>query len=140
MNTASQALQSLGLNIADFESKEAMFDGIIDALSNMQDKTLQAAYANEIFGDKVANQMLPYLNAGSDAINQFKGEFEQIGYLSNEQVAALATLDDTYFLLKESIKNDRLANRRVACAAYATARRKHTNKLDTEITKACGVV
>ena len=105
MNTASQALQSLGLNIADFESKEAMFDGIIDALSNMQDKTLQAAYANEIFGDKVANQMLPYLNAGSDAINQFKGEFEQIGYLSNEQVAALATLDDTYFLLKESIKN-----------------------------------
>ena len=105
MNTASQALQSLGLNIADFESKEAMFDGIIDALSNMQDKTLQAAYANEIFGDKVANQMLPYLNAGSDAINQFKGEFEQIGYLSNEQVAALATLDDTLFLLKEALKN-----------------------------------
>ena len=105
MNTASQALQSLGLNIADFESKEAMFDGIIDALSNMQDKTLQAAYANEIFGDKVANQMLPYLNAGTDAIAQFRGEFEQIGYLSNEQVAALATLDDTFFLLKESIKN-----------------------------------
>ncbi len=105
MNTASQALQSLGLNIADFENKEAMFDGIIDALSNMQDKTLQAAYANEIFGDKVANQMLPYLNAGSDAINQFKGEFEQIGYLSNEQVAALATLDDTLFLLKEALKN-----------------------------------
>jgi len=82
-----------------------MFDGIIDALSNMQDKTLQAAYANEIFGDKVANQMLPYLNAGTDAIAQFKGEFEQIGYLSNEQVAALAKLDDTFFLLKESIKN-----------------------------------
>ena len=105
MNAASQALQSLGLNIAEFESKEAMFDGIIDALSNMQDKTLQAAYANEIFGDKVANQMLPYLNAGTDAIAQFRGEFEQIGYLSNEQVAALATLDDTFFLLKESIKN-----------------------------------
>lgn len=105
VNAASQALQSLGLNIADFESKEAMFDGIIDALSNMQDKTLQAAYANEIFGDKVANEMLPYLNAGSDAINQFKGEFEQIGYLSNEQVAALAKLDDTFYLLKQSIKN-----------------------------------
>lgn len=105
VNAASQALQSLGLNIADFENKEAMFDGIIDALSNMQDKTLQAAYANEIFGDKVANEMLPYLNAGSDAINQFKGEFEQIGYLSNEQVAALAKLDDTFYLLKQSIKN-----------------------------------
>ena len=32
MNNASKALQSLGLNIADFENKEAMFDGIIDAL------------------------------------------------------------------------------------------------------------
>jgi phage-related minor tail protein len=104
VNNASKALQSLGINIADFENKEAMFDGILTALSNMQDKTLQAAYANEIFGDKIANQMLPYLNAGSDAINQFKGEFEQIGALSNEQVAALATLDDTLYLVKQSLK------------------------------------
>ena len=105
VNNASKALQSLGLRIEDFDSKEAMFDGIIDALSNMQDKTLQAAYANEIFGDKIANQMLPYLNAGADAIGQFKSEFETIGSLSNEQVAALAGLDDTLFLLKESLKN-----------------------------------
>lgn len=105
INTASQALQSLGLNIENFADKEAMFDGIIDALSGMQDKTLQAAYANEIFGDKIANQMLPYLNAGADAINQFKSEFAAIAPLSNEQVAALAGLDDTLFLLKESLKN-----------------------------------
>lgn len=105
VNTASKALQSLGLNIADFENKEAMFDGILDALASMQDKTLQAAYANEIFGDKIANQMLPFLNAGSEAINQFKSEFAELGALSNEQVAALATLDDTLYRLKESIKN-----------------------------------
>lgn len=104
VNNASKALQSLGIDISNFENKEAMFDGIITALSNMQDKTLQAAYANEIFGDKVANQMLPYLNAGSDEINQFKSEFEQIGALSNEQVAALAKLDDTLFLVKQSLK------------------------------------
>lgn len=53
----------------------------------------------------IANQMLPYLNAGTDAINQFKSEFETIGALSNEQVAALAKLDDTIYLLKESLKN-----------------------------------
>ena len=105
ISTASQALQSLGLNVANFESKEAMFDGIIDALSKMQDKTLQAAYANEIFGDEVANQMLPYLNAGVDAISQFKTEFGYIGALSNEQVAALADLDNTIRLLKEAFKN-----------------------------------
>lgn len=105
INNASKALQSLGLRVEDFDSKEAMFDGIIDALSNMEDKTLQTAYANEIFGDNIANQMLPYLNAGTDAINQFKSEFETIGALSNEQVAALAKLDDTIYLLKESLKN-----------------------------------
>lgn len=44
-------------------------------------------------------------NAGTDAINQFKSEFETIGALSNEQVAALAKLDDTIYLLKESLKN-----------------------------------
>lgn len=105
VNNASKALQSLGLNINDFDSKEAMFDGVIDALAGMQDKTLQAAYANEIFGDKIANQMLPFLNAGSDAINQFKGEFSEMSPLSNEQVSALASLDDTLYLVKQSIKN-----------------------------------
>ncbi len=105
INNASKALQSLGLHIEDFDSKEAMFDGIIDALAGMEDKTLQTAYANEIFGDKIANQMLPFLNAGADAINQFKSEFATIAPLTNEQVSALATLDDTLFLVKESVKN-----------------------------------
>lgn len=105
INNASKALQSLGLRIEDFDSKEAMFDGIIDALAGMEDKTLQTAYANEIFGDKIANQMLPFLNAGADAINQFKSEFATIAPLTNEQVSALAALDDTLYLVKESIKN-----------------------------------
>lgn len=105
VNNASQALRSLGLNMDNFANKEEMFDGVISALAGMENKTLQAAYANEIFGDKIANQMLPFLNAGSDAINQFKTEFAGIGALSNEQVTALASLDDTLYLVKESIKN-----------------------------------
>lgn len=105
INNASKSLQSLGLNMSSFANKEEMFDGVINALAGMEDKTLQAAYANEIFGDKIANEMLPFLNAGTDAINQFKDEFASMSYLTNEQVATLATLDDTIFLLKESIKN-----------------------------------
>lgn len=105
LNNASKALQSLGLNMDSFANKEEMFDGVINALAGMEDKTLQAAYANEIFGDKIANEMLPFLNAGAGAINQFKDEFSGMSYLTNEQVAALATMDDTIFLLKESIKN-----------------------------------
>lgn len=104
VNNAAKAVQSLGLNIDDFANKEEMFDGVINALAGMENKTLQAAYANEIFGDKIANQMLPFLNAGSDAINQFRGEFSEMSYLTNEQVASLATLDDTIYRVKESIK------------------------------------
>ncbi len=104
-NAASKALRSLGLSMEQFSSQEEMFDGVMAALTGMEDKTLQAAYANEIFGDKIANQMLPYLNAGAEEIAQFKDEFAGIGALSTEQVKKLAELDDTFNLLKASIKN-----------------------------------
>lgn len=104
-NNATKALQSLGLSMNQFGSQEEMFDGVINALASMEDKTLQAAYANEIFGDKIATQMLPFLNTGAEDINKFKEEFASIGALSNEQVSALASLDDTLYLLKESFKN-----------------------------------
>lgn len=104
-NNATKAMQNLGLNINNFANSEEMFDGVINALAGMSDKTLQAAYANEIFGDKIANQMIPFLNTGKDELQQFKDEFASMSTLSNEQVSALAKLDDTIFLLKESIKN-----------------------------------
>ena len=105
INNASKALQSLGLNIDNFKNKEQMFDGILTALASMKDKTLQTAYANEIFGDKIANQMIPFLNAGAENINKLKDEFTTLGALTNEQVKTLATLDDTFNRVKESLKN-----------------------------------
>ncbi len=104
-NNATKAMRNLGLNIKNFASNEDMFDGVISALAAMEDKTLQAAYANEIFGDKIANQMLPFLNAGKEELQKFKDEFASMSTLSNEQVKALAQLDDTIYLLKESFKN-----------------------------------
>lgn len=104
-NNATRAMQSLGLSIDNFANSEEMFDGVINALAGMEDKTLQAAYANEIFGDKIANQMLPFLNAGTEELAQFKEEFASMSTLSTEQVKALAELDDTMNLLKESLKN-----------------------------------
>ena len=65
---------------------------------------MQTAYANEIFGDKIATQMLPYINTGADAIKKFKDEFAAMPSLSNAQVSALAELDDTYYRLSESMK------------------------------------
>lgn len=103
-SAATEALSALGLEMSQFDSYEEMFDGVMNALSGMEDKTLQAAYANEIFGDKIANQMLPYLNAGTEEVEKFKEEFAGMSSLTNEQVTALAKLDDTFNLLKQSIQ------------------------------------
>lgn len=104
-NNATKAVQSLGISLENFSSQEEMIDGVMTALAGVKDKTLQAAYANEIFGDKIANEMLPYLNAGAEEIQKFKSEFEGMSYLTNEQVKSFATLDDTIYLLKQSLSN-----------------------------------
>lgn len=104
-NNATKALQSLGLSLKQFANSEDMFDGVIKALAGVENKTLQTAYANEIFGDKIATEMLPFLNAGTDELQKFKEEFASMSTLSTHQVKALAELDDTLNLLKESIKN-----------------------------------
>lgn len=103
-NNATKALQELGIKPDQFKTQEQMFDGIVAALANVKDATLQTAYANEIFGDKIATQMLPYINTGTETIKKFKDEFAAMPSLSNEQVAALAELDDTYYRLSESMQ------------------------------------
>lgn len=103
-NNATKVLQDLGIKPNQFKTQEQMFDGIVAALAGVEDATLQTAYANEIFGDKIATQMLPYINTGTETIKKFKEEFAAMPSLSNEQVAALAELDDTYYRLSESVK------------------------------------
>lgn len=104
-NEQAKAMETLGLSMSEFGSQEEMFDGVMGALSALDDKTKQAALANEIFGDKIANQLLPYLNAGQDAVNGLKEEWASLGGMSNEQVAELAVLDDMIYRLKTSFKN-----------------------------------
>lgn len=94
-NTATNALQTLVGDLSKIPSStEGAFDYIIKALAQVSDKTQQAYYANEIFGEKLATDLIPMLNNGADKLNQLNQEFESIGYLSNEQVQNLADLDD----------------------------------------------
>lgn len=95
-NNATKALDSLGLTMSDLKGKssEENFETLIRKLSSIKDKTLQAAYANEIFGDRIATDIIPLLAAGGDAIDTYSKEFEKIGYLSNQQVDKLAKFDN----------------------------------------------
>ena len=94
-NTATKALEALVGDLSKLPSDtEKGFDVIINALANVKDSTMQAYYANEIFGERLATNLIPMINNGADKLKQLNGEFEAIGYLSNEDVQALADFDD----------------------------------------------
>lgn len=104
-NTATTALKTLLGDLNKLPTDTAKgFQTIINALANVKDSTLQAYYANEIFGEKLATDLIPLINQGAGTIAKFNSEFEQIGYLSNEQVQALADFDD-----QMNIVNSKLA-------------------------------
>ena len=95
-NKATDVLQSLGISPDKFKNSEEMFDGIIQALRQVEDSTLQTAYANEIFGDKIANDMLPYIRIADETLAQYNAEFDAMPTLTAEQVKALDHLSDSY--------------------------------------------
>ena len=95
-NAATETLTKLGISARQFGSDEEMFDGIVKALSKVEDSALQTAYANELFGDKIATQLLPYINAGAEDLAKWNAEFDAMPSLTGEEAAALAELDDTF--------------------------------------------
>lgn len=103
-NAATQALDALGISARQFGSDEEMFDGIVKALSEVEDSTLQTAYANEIFGDRIATQLLPYINAGAEDLAKWNAEFEAMPSLTGDEAAALAELDDTFNRLNTTMQ------------------------------------
>lgn len=103
-NTASKALQTLFGDLSKIPiGTEEAFTAIVDKLSQVKDSTMQAYYANEIFGERLATNLIPLINNGADRLAQLGEEFESIGYLSNEQVQALADFDDELNIMKERL-------------------------------------
>ncbi len=105
VSDATKAFQALGLNLNNYTNSDEMFDGIITALSQVENGTLKASYANAIFGDKMVSDMLPLLNASSEELAKLKDEFNSFSTLSGEQVKSLAQFNDVINRIKESFKN-----------------------------------
>jgi hypothetical protein len=104
-STAAVALQQLGVDFASFDGTEEQFYAIVSALSDMDDKTQMVAIANDIFGDKLANELLPMIYAGTDAINEYCDEYEELGALTDEQTSALAEFDNVMNKIKTQLSN-----------------------------------
>lgn len=105
-STAKTALEALIGDLTKVPTDtEGAFNTVIMALANVEDSTLKAYYANEIFGERVATDLIPLLNQGADGLAQLGREFESVGYLSNEQVRALADYDNELNNFNTRIEN-----------------------------------
>ena len=104
-SVSTQALDQLGLSFDQFSGKEEQFYAIIDALANMEDQAKMVSLANDIFGERMATNLFPLIYAGTDAINEYRQEFEQMGALTEEQITRLAEFDNTLNELKTQYIN-----------------------------------
>ena len=106
VNESTKALQALGI-----DSKQALkgldgnLDKIVDSLMKVENPTQRLALANELFGKKVGQAVIPMLNQGADGINKLKEEFNQLGDITNEQADTLATYGSELKKLRQSFKN-----------------------------------
>ncbi len=106
VNESTKALQALGI-----DSKQALkgldgnLDKIVDSLMKVENPTQRLALANELFGKKVGQAVIPMLNQGADGINKLKEEFNQLGYITNEQADTLATYGSELKKLRQAFKN-----------------------------------
>ena len=109
-STGSKALERLGFSASDAnKGMGENFEQMIQKLSAIPDAAEQAYLANEIFGERLGSKVIPLLNGGAEGIAALTKEFEELGFMTNEQVASLAAYDDQWLAIKTaftSIKND----------------------------------
>lgn len=104
-STASEALKKLNLGFSLFDGSEEQFYKIIAALSDMENQTKMVSVANDVFGEVLANKILPLIYAGTDAVQSYCEEYDELGALTNEQVSALAEFDNVLNKLKTQFQN-----------------------------------
>ena len=90
VGTAKDAFDRLGLGVTNadgsLKSLDQMFFEIGDKIKTMDDRTLAAANAAEIFGTGMGAKLIPIMNQGSEAIQNLSTGFTQ---LSAERMAKL---------------------------------------------------
>ena len=83
IGTAKDAFERLGLGVTNadgsLKSLDQMFFEIGDKIKAMDDRTLAAANAAEIFGTGMGAKLIPIMNQGSEAIQGLSTGFSQLG-------------------------------------------------------------
>ena len=102
---ATEKFERIGLNVAELVdlAPEEQFRQIMRAVASVENPTLRAAAAMEIFGDAGA-ELGPIINGGAEALDAYLKEAEEAGVvMSGEQAASAAALSDAFGRLKSSV-------------------------------------
>lgn len=101
------ALQELGIGYEEFMamSPEEQFYTLVEALQGMDDQTKKASLAQQIFGDRVYQELLPLLNMEQGSLEDLHKEFEDLGLImSDDTIKAMAAVGDKLDNLKNTFK------------------------------------
>lgn len=109
----AKAFKTLRVNIVDsngaLRDNQDVFNEVLDALGGIENETERDAIAMQIFG-KSAQDLLPMIIAGGDAVKGFAKEAHDMGYvLDSETLNSLGAVQesfDRFHLLTDTIKNN----------------------------------
>lgn len=99
-------LPSFGLTVADLDqlSPEKQFKLIADRLARIEDPTIKAAAAMELFG-RSGTELLPMLAGGAAGIEQLQEQARKLGLtISTEDAKAAERFSDTLSILLKVLK------------------------------------
>lgn len=104
-------LQELGIGYEEFMAMntEEQLYAIVEALQGMESQTDKVAIAQEIFGNRVYQELLPLLNMEQGSLEDLSAEFENLGLImSDDTVKSIAEVGDRLDNLGNLIKTSAL--------------------------------
>ncbi|WP_067725375.1 phage tail protein [Oceanobacillus damuensis] len=104
----SEALKELGVNLDDVKdgtlSTEDAFAQSISTLSEMENEQDKVNLATEMFGTKLARNLLPALNDGSLSIDEAREKAQELGLvLEEDSLYAAEAFQDSWDRIKRSL-------------------------------------
>ena len=90
-------LQKLGIGYEDFMAMntEEQLYAIVEALQGMENQTDKVTIAQEIFGTRVYQELLPLLNMEQGSLEDLREEFEGLGLIMSEDtIKSIAAVGD----------------------------------------------
>jgi len=106
LSTTVRAFDRLGLSIDDVMGldPEEQFYVLAKAIADLEDPTLRAAVAQEIFG-RAGTDLLPMLSEGSEGLERMRQEAHELGVVFDEEAAKKAEeFTDAVTRLKTSLQ------------------------------------